>query len=87
MALILDEAVEVQRVLDFITDQGHTLVRRIEVFDVYAGAPIAKGKKSVALRFTYQSFEGSLTDKEVNDIHESVIEKTLSAFNAQLPPK
>jgi phenylalanyl-tRNA synthetase beta chain len=85
VALILDEALEVKRVLNFIADQGHALIHDVTIFDVYTGPPVPDGMKSVALRFTYQSFEGSLTDRQVNDIHQSVIHKTLQEFDGQLP--
>jgi phenylalanyl-tRNA synthetase beta chain len=87
MALIVDEALEVQGVLDFISRLGFSLIETVEVFDVYTGNPIPQGKKSVAMRFTYQSFDRSLTDGEVNEIHESVIKKAIEEFHAQLPTK
>jgi phenylalanyl-tRNA synthetase beta chain len=85
IALIADDHLEAQDVLDFITGLGQELIERVEVFDIYKGAPISKGKKSVALRFTYRSFERNLTDDEVNTIHETVTLKVLKQFNAQLP--
>jgi len=85
MALILDDAVEAKGVLDFVAGVGEDLIGGVEVFDVYKGNKIPKGKKSVAFRFTYQSFERSLTDTEVNSIHEDISRKVLKAFNAQLP--
>jgi phenylalanyl-tRNA synthetase beta chain len=85
LALILEDRIEVQSVLDFVAGLGKDLIEGVEVFDVYKGSKIPRGKKSVAFRFTYQSFERSLTDSEVNRIHEEVSRKLLKAFNAQLP--
>jgi phenylalanyl-tRNA synthetase beta chain len=86
MALIVDNPVEAQGVLDFIDALGQALITGVDIFDVYEGPPVPQGKKSIALRLTYQSFERSLTDSEVNSIHETVTEKVLENFNAQLPP-
>jgi phenylalanyl-tRNA synthetase beta chain len=86
MALIVDTPVETQGMLDFIDALGQALIDGVHVFDVYEGPPVPKGKKSIALRLTYQSFERSLTDTEVNSIHDRVTEKVLKKFNAQLPP-
>jgi phenylalanyl-tRNA synthetase beta chain len=65
---------------------GQVLVERVEIFDVYTGSPIPEGKKSVGLRFTYRSPERSLTDDEVNTIHDAVTGEVLKEFSAQLRP-
>jgi phenylalanyl-tRNA synthetase beta chain len=87
LALILEDAVETQSILDFIACQDQPLIEKVEVFDVYTGSPVPTGKKSVALRLTYQSFERSLTDSEVNEIQASLTDKALKQFDAQLPVK
>ncbi len=86
MALIVDSPIEAQGVLDFIDTLGQALIGGVQIFDVYEGPPVPQGKKSIALRLTYQSFERSLTDGEVNSIHETMTKKVLKQFNAQLPP-
>ncbi len=86
VALIVGDAVEAQGVLDFIEGLSQDLIAGVEVFDVYKGPPIPQGKKSMAFRFTYQSFERNLTDSEINSIHDYVSRKVLKEFNAQLPP-
>jgi phenylalanyl-tRNA synthetase beta chain len=85
LAMIVDDRVAARTVLDFVKGLGQSLIEKVEIFDVYKGAPIPQGKKSIALRFTYRSSERSLTDAEVNAIHDRVIQQTLSQFNAQLP--
>ena len=85
MALILRNAVEAQGVLDFIKGMGQALVDGVEIFDIHTGPPIPEGSKSMGLRFTYRSSERSLTDSEVNSIHETVTREVLKRFNARLP--
>ncbi len=86
IALIVDDHLEAQGVLDFVEGLGEKLIEGVAIFDVYKGSPIPQGKRSMALRFTYQSFERNLTDGEVNAIHEAVTKKVLKQFDAQLPP-
>ena len=86
IALIVDDSVEALGVVEFITALGEDLVGAVDVFDVYRGNRIPTGKKSVALRLTYRSFDRSLTDTEVNSIHENIARKVLKEFNAELPP-
>jgi phenylalanyl-tRNA synthetase beta chain len=85
LAMIVDDHVAAQAVLEFTQSLGQALIEGVEIFDVYKGASMPPGKKSMALRFTYRSSERNLTDDEVNAIHETVIEQTLGAFKGQLP--
>jgi len=87
IALIVDNALEAQEVLYFVEAQDQELVESVKIFDIYKGLPIPDGKKSLALRFRYCSFERSLTDEEVNKVHEVVTQKVLKHFKAQLPEK
>jgi len=87
MALILDDAIAAQRVLEFIASQQEALIEHVEILDMYRGSPIPAGKKSMALRLTYRAFERNLTDSEVNTIHETIAQRILKAFQAQLPPE
>jgi phenylalanyl-tRNA synthetase beta chain len=85
LAIIVDDGIEAQAMLDFLEGLDQELVESVEIFDVYSGNPISQGKKSVALRLTYRSSERSVTDSEVNAIHEVVIERALVQFKGQLP--
>jgi phenylalanyl-tRNA synthetase beta chain len=87
IALILSNTVEAQAVLDFIEGMGQSLLEGVEIFDIYAGSPIPEGSKSIGLRFTYRSSERSLTDDEVNTIHETMTREVLEEFDAQLRPE
>ena len=86
MALILSNTVEAQALLDFIEGMGQVLVEGVEIFDIYMGPPIPEGRRSVGLRLTYRSSERSLTDSEVNNIHETMTRDVLKKFNAELRP-
>jgi phenylalanyl-tRNA synthetase beta chain len=85
IALILEDKVPVQEILDLIESQEYDLIENIHIFDVYKGAPIPDHKKSVALRLTYCSLKRSLTDEEVNAVHQDLTERILDRFKAQLP--
>jgi len=85
IALILDDQIQVQEILDLIEPQDHDLIENVRIFDVYKGAPVPDDKKSVALRLTYCSHERSLTDEEVNKVHETITRKILDRFKAELP--
>jgi phenylalanyl-tRNA synthetase beta chain len=56
----------------------------VELFDVYRGEGVEDGDKSVAYAFHYRSDEGTLKDKQVDVIHEKVIEQLRNDLNATI---
>ena len=44
---------------------GGKLLERVELFDVYRGAQILAGKKSVAYSLYFRRADGTLTDEEI----------------------
>lgn len=84
MALLVDEGIAVERVYRSIRKAGGELLRDVRLFDVYQGAQVPAGKKSVAFSLVYQSTERTLTDEEVSKLHDA-IKKTLDQeFGAEL---
>jgi phenylalanyl-tRNA synthetase beta chain len=51
------------------------------VFDCYRGAPIPSGKKSLAYTIAYRAADRTLTDDEVNAIHERVARRVAGEFH------
>ena len=56
----------------------------VELFDVYRGEGVDDGSKSVAYAFHYRSPEGTLKDKQVDTVHEKVIEQMRNDLNATI---
>lgn len=65
IALLVDQAVSHQAVLDAIQEAGVKRLTSIKLFDVYAGHNIVHGKKSMAYSLTFQNPDDNLTDEEV----------------------
>jgi phenylalanyl-tRNA synthetase beta chain len=84
LSLVIDDGVEVGKVIVTIQDLHHPLIDDVNLFDVYRGAPIPAGKKGVSYRIRYQSNDRTLTDEEVNQHHEKVITRLREAFQAEL---
>ena len=57
-----------------ITDAAPNYLQAVYPFDVYEGEHIEEGKKSVALRLTYLNKEDTLTDKDVESVHQKVLD-------------
>ena len=49
------------------------LIVNVGVFDLYAGAGVPEGKKSVALNVTLQPREKTLTDAEIEAVAQKIV--------------
>jgi phenylalanyl-tRNA synthetase beta chain len=63
---------------------GFSLVSCVKLFDVYTGKQVAKGKKSLAYRLTFQSPDHTLADKDADKIQQQILEKLSSKLGATL---
>lgn len=66
LAVIFDESVVVQSILDALEQEKAPIVEAISVFDVYRGKGIDNGKKGLAFRVLLQDTQKTLTDAEVD---------------------
>ena len=66
-------AVQVERAL---RATAGSLLARIELFDVYRGAGVADGSRSLAYRLRFQAPDRTLTDAEVAEIRRRCIDET-----------
>lgn len=84
LAVVADEDFPAQSIIEFLENMRHPLLEKVIIFDIFRSEQIGEGKKSVAYRMIYRHPERSLTDEEVNVIHEEIVRKILSTFNVQL---
>jgi len=77
LAVVADRGFEAQQVLDAIREAAQPLVEEVRVFDHYTGSPIPEGRKSVAYSISYRAADRTLTDEEVNELHEELLGRVL----------
>ena len=53
--------------------RGYSLVTQVLLFDIYFGAQVSLGKKSLAYRIIFQSAGHTLTDQEVNKVQQQIL--------------
>ncbi len=87
VALLVDEKITAGDLTQSIFSFGTGLIRKIELFDLYRGGKLPKGKKSMAFHIYYQSEERTLETEEVNQLHFSILSELNKQFKAELPPK
>ncbi len=65
LAVVVDEGVAVQTLLDVMQHISAPFVHDIALFDVYRGKGVEQGKKSLAFRVLLQDTQKTLTDVEI----------------------
>jgi len=73
IALVVDEQTSYRQVESII--RSFPLVTEVTLFDLYTGEQIPQGKKSFAIRIVYQSPEHTLTDDEVNQVQQKMLDR------------
>jgi phenylalanyl-tRNA synthetase beta chain len=81
IAMVVNDETEAGTVLETIKNTKLKEMEGIELFDQYKGANIPSGQKSLAFRIRYRSYEKTLTDDEVNIMHQRVIENLRNKLN------
>ena len=84
IAILVDDEVLAGDIEDIIKRTGGHLVEKVSLFDIYKGAQIPKGKKSIAYAIVYRDHKKSLTDKEVNKVHDKILKNLENKLGAEL---
>ncbi|MGA2191932.1 MAG: phenylalanine--tRNA ligase subunit beta [Nitrospirota bacterium] len=84
VAVIVPEEVTSFSIMRVIESLKIELIEDIRLFDYYAGKPIPEGKKSLAYTITYRSTSRTLTDEEVNEVHQAVVAALREKLGAEI---
>ena len=76
LALLVDDGVTFNEMKNIAFQAEKKLLKNVNLFDVYEGKELPKGKKSYALSFELQDQNKTLTDKQ--------IDKSIQKIQAQL---
>ncbi|MBI5067445.1 MAG: phenylalanine--tRNA ligase subunit beta [Deltaproteobacteria bacterium] len=76
LALVVEEGIQAEAVLAAIRAEG--LVEEAALFDVYRGAPLPAGRKSLAVAIRYRAPDRTLTDPEADAAHGRIVERLRS---------
>ena len=83
ISMVMPKDILVGSVEDVIAKKGGKLLEEYKLFDIYEGAQIKEGYKSVAYSIVFRSKEKTLEDKEVNEIMDKIL-KALSEMGIEL---
>lgn len=83
-AFIVDRSVEAEKVIQAIQKADKALIEEVSVFDVYEGANMGEGKKSLAFQVTLQPSNRTLTEEDLTAFHQAVVASVSKNCNGVL---
>lgn len=83
-ALLLDDEVSFEAIYDIAIKTEKKLLKAVNLFDVYQGKNLPKGKKSYAVSFTLQDEHKTLTDKQIDKIMNNLQQNFEKQLGAEL---
>ena len=84
LALIVDEALPAADLAATLRSAGGERLRELALFDIYRGAPLTAGEKSLAWRVVFAAEERVLTDDEVDADVARLVSAAVTAHGARL---
>ena len=73
LSMVVPKAVLVGQIEDVLAQRGGKLLESYNLFDIYEGAQIGTGYKSVAYSITFRAKDHTLTDDEVNGVMKKIL--------------
>ncbi len=73
LAMIVDNEISAEMLRDLITAYPSELIESVTIFDYFRGGNIPEGQKSIGLRIRYRAKDRTLTEEEVEGMHENII--------------
>jgi phenylalanyl-tRNA synthetase beta chain len=73
-AFIFDGSTEAQEIIKTVVKVDQSLIKKVEIFDVYEGKGIPEGKKSIAFSIRIEPQKATLTEDEINTLSQKIIE-------------
>ncbi|MBD2530202.1 phenylalanine--tRNA ligase subunit beta [Nostoc flagelliforme FACHB-838] len=76
--------ISVSEIEKVITKAGKDLLESVELFDEYRGENVPEGQRSLAFRLIYRASDRTLTEAEVEPVHNKVREALVEKFGVNL---
>ena len=84
IAVVVDEQVSANKVLQLIEKVGGNYLVDLNLFDVYQGNGIESGFKSLAIAMILQDNNKTLEEKDITDVVDRVVDTLKTELNASL---
>ena len=82
ISIVVKDETKASDLITAIKKAGGSIIKNVEVFDVYQGEHISEGYKSISLNIVYEDKEKTLKVDDVNPIHEKILNDLTAKFEA-----
>ncbi len=83
-AFVMDRGVTAAAILKAARGADKALIKDVGIFDVFEGAHVGEGKKSVAIEVTLQPRDKTLTDEEIDKVSAAVVAAVTKTTGGEL---
>ncbi len=83
LSLVFASHIEFKDIKSLAEQKSKGLLRKVELFDVYEGKPLAKGERSLSLAFYLYNPKKTMEDEEIDGVMNALI----AGFESQLEAK
>jgi phenylalanyl-tRNA synthetase beta chain len=84
LALVVPETVSAGTVEEVVREAGGALLERIVLFDVYRGAGLNEGEKSLGFTMEFRASDRTLTDQEVDELVRGMVKAAEAKTGARV---
>jgi phenylalanyl-tRNA synthetase beta chain len=84
LALVVPDSVPAGRVEALLRETGGKLLTDLTLFDIYTGAPVPPGHRSLAYSLTFQALDRTLSDEDVTKLRTKIVGRLQREVGAQL---
>ncbi|BBX70330.1 phenylalanine--tRNA ligase subunit beta [Mycolicibacterium psychrotolerans] len=83
VALVVDDGVPAQSVVDAVRHGAGALLEDVRLFDVYTGPQIGEGRKSLALALRFRAPDRTLTEDEASAARDAAVRAAAERLGAE----
>lgn len=84
IAVMVDKSVPVGELIKSCKSAGGKLLKEVEFFDVYEDSKLGADMKSVAISLMFRDDNKTLTDADIKDSYDKILDRLAKNYNAKL---
>jgi phenylalanyl-tRNA synthetase beta chain len=84
LAFFAPNSLSVAEITQVINRAGGKLLEKVELFDEYKGQNVPEGERSLAFSLTYRTSDRTLTDEDVEPVHQKIRDTLVKEFAVTL---
>jgi phenylalanyl-tRNA synthetase beta chain len=84
VAFMISRNFTADEIIQVSLDMHEELLEKVSIFDVYKGKGIPDGMTGLGLRFSYRSHDRTLTDQEIGQAHNAIVQRIVERSGATI---